>query len=82
MVRTNNNGKSRSLQGLLTTSQAADYFNIHPNTLRSWTNKGLIRSYRLGSRGDRRFAIADLRSFLDDHRITPLSADQVTTLSS
>ena len=45
---------------LLTITQAAQFLNLHPNTLRNWSNKGMIRTYRLDPRGDRRFARDDL----------------------
>ncbi len=28
--------------------------NVHENTLRRWCDSGIIRSFRIGSRGDRR----------------------------
>lgn len=40
---------------LLTTREAADILHVHPNTLRKWSNSGLVKAYRLGGRGDRRF---------------------------
>lgn len=40
---------------ILTLAQACEILNCHPNTLRNWENKGLIKCIRFGSRGDRRF---------------------------
>ena len=28
---------------------------VHPNTLRRWTQQGILKSYRVGPRQDRRF---------------------------
>ena len=50
---------------LLSVGQAALILSVHPNTLRNWSNKGLIPSYRIGQRRDRRFALDDLREFLE-----------------
>ncbi len=48
----------------LTPSQAAKLLNIHVNTLRRWTNKGILESYRVGPRGDRRFTNRDIERFI------------------
>ena len=50
---------------LLSVGQAALILSVHPNTLRKWSNKGLLPSYRIGQRRDRRFALDDLREFLE-----------------
>ena len=50
--------------GMLTTTEVAHVLHVHPNTVRQWADKQLIRAYRLGPRGDRRFKRADLEGFL------------------
>jgi excisionase family DNA binding protein len=40
---------------LLTTKQAAKILNVHENTVRRWSEKGIIKSFRVGPRADRRF---------------------------
>ena len=40
---------------LLTIADASERFGVHPWTLREWDRKGLIRSYRVGETGWRRF---------------------------
>ena len=55
---------------LLTTSEVARFLNVHINTVRRWHNKGIIRAYRIGSRGDRRFQKADVERFLAEQKIT------------
>ena len=50
--------------GMLTTTEVADFLNVHPNTLRRWANMGLLPVYRLGSRGDRRFKREDVEGFI------------------
>jgi excisionase family DNA binding protein len=49
---------------MLTTSDVARLLNIHINTVRRWSNQGRLKSYRIGSRGDRRFQREDITSFL------------------
>lgn len=50
--------------GMLTTTEVAQVLHVHPNTVRQWADKQLIRAYRLGPRGDRRFKREDLEGFL------------------
>lgn len=52
-------------EGLLTTSEVAEVLNVHPNTVRKWTKKGLLRSYRLGTRRDARFSGPEVQRFLE-----------------
>ena len=49
---------------LLTVSQAAALLNVHPNTVRRWSQNGEVKAYRIGSRGDRRFHRADVERLL------------------
>ncbi|MBI2857491.1 MAG: helix-turn-helix domain-containing protein [Chloroflexi bacterium] len=51
---------------MLTIAQVAALLNIHPNTVRVWSNKGLLRAYRLGFRRDRRFRLQDVDAFLGE----------------
>ncbi len=49
---------------MLTISQVAALLHVHPNTIRAWSNKGLLPSYRLGFRRDRRFRLQDVDTLL------------------
>ncbi len=49
---------------LLTPRQAADLLNVHVNTLRHWSNKGILETYRIGPRGDRRLRRQDIVNLL------------------
>jgi len=49
---------------MLTTTEVAKLLHVHPNTIRQWTKKGLLRAYRLGTRGDRRFKRKDIDIFM------------------
>ena len=49
---------------MLTVSDAARLLNVHANTIRRWSNQGILKAYRIGSRSDRRFHEKDIASFL------------------
>ena len=51
---------------MLTTSEAARFLHAHVNTVRRWSNQGILKAYRIGSRGDRRFRQEDITSFLSE----------------
>jgi excisionase family DNA binding protein len=51
---------------MLTTSDVARLLNVHINTIRRWSNQGVIKAYRIGARGDRRFRQEDVSSFLSE----------------
>ena len=53
-------GTQNLKQQLLTVTQVADLLNIHPNTVRHWSNTGIIKAYRIGVRRDRRFRPEDI----------------------
>ena len=48
----------------LTLSQASKMLGVHGATLREWSDKGLIESFQTPG-GHRRFALADIRAFLE-----------------
>ena len=52
------------MDDMLTVSEVARLLHVHPNTLRRWSNKGRIRSYRINPRGDRRYRLRDIEAFL------------------
>jgi excisionase family DNA binding protein len=41
---------------LLRTGEAARILNVHHNTLRRWSELGIIGAYRINTRGDRRYS--------------------------
>lgn len=49
---------------MLTVQEVARLLHIHPNTLRRWSNRGLIKAYRITPRGDRRFRREEILDFL------------------
>lgn len=49
---------------LLTISEVAKQLHVHRNTVRTWANQGLLPTYRVGPRGDRRFKKRDVELFV------------------
>ena len=50
---------------ILTLKQACEILNCHPNTLRNWDKKGILKAIRFGSRGDRRFKKTEVLKILN-----------------
>ena len=55
---------NNEISPMLTTSDVARLLSIHINTVRRWSNQGILKTYRIGSRGDRRFDQKDVEQFL------------------
>ena len=66
-VVTNNNRDSR----MLTVRETSHLLHIHPNTLRRWSQYGIIRAYRIGPRGDRRFKPEDVAALFEEKKGSP-----------
>ena len=45
---------------LLTVRDVARLLHVHSNTVRRWSDQGLLRAYRISRRGDRRFRREDV----------------------
>ena len=50
---------------MLTVGEVAAVLNIHPNTVRRWERKRLLRSYKIGPGHSTRFKQEDIVAFLD-----------------
>ena len=55
---------AEQMGNMLTVREVARLLHIHPNTLRRWSNRGLIKAYRITPRGDRRFRREEILDFL------------------
>ena len=58
------NGRNK----MLTPTEVARLLHIHINTVRRWSDQGILRVYRIGPRGDRRFQKEDIAYFLQNNR--------------
>lgn len=51
---------------MLSIRDVAHLLGLHHNTVRRWSKRGILKSYRIGARGDRRFKREDIDSFLEE----------------
>jgi len=52
------------IEPMLTIREVTQLLHIHSNTLRRWSDAGIIKAYRITRRGDRRFRREDIARFL------------------
>ena len=50
--------------GMLTVREVSRLLHVHSNTLRRWSDQGIVKAYRIGPRGDRRFRAEDIAVLL------------------
>jgi excisionase family DNA binding protein len=62
--RKNRDESGLNLSPMLTTGEACRMLCVHSNTLRRWSEQGVIVAYRIGPRGDRRFKREDVLALL------------------
>lgn len=70
------NNISSERENMLTASELASLLNVHINTVRRWSDSGLLQSYRIGPRGDRRFRRDDVDLFLASNLHTGGAVEQ------
>jgi len=56
--------KNSLTDNMLTVREVSQILHVHSNTLRRWSDLGLIKAYRIGPRGDRRFKQEDITLML------------------
>ena len=54
----------RPTDATLSVTKAARLLGVHPNTIRTWSDAGRLRYFRINPRGDRRYRLGDLQRFL------------------
>lgn len=54
----------------LTPRELARLLNVHINTVRRWSDRGLLKAHRIGPRGDRRFSKESIAEFLASCEMT------------
>jgi len=59
-----NNNVLQFSRGMIAVSQVARILGVHPNTVRNWSDRGILKTYRLGDRRDRRFRLEDVNQLL------------------
>jgi excisionase family DNA binding protein len=52
---------------MLTVKDVARLLHVHVNTARRWSDQGILKSYRITRRGDRRFKQEDIARFLAEY---------------
>ena len=65
------NVKETQLEMMLTVRQVSEYLQVSMCTLRRWSDRGMLRFYRIGSRGDRRYRMEDILRFVDESTRQP-----------
>lgn len=53
------------MEELLTLKEAAHILKVHPNTLRVWDKKGILKAVRIGVKKVRRYKKEDIVKFID-----------------
>ena len=53
---------------MLAIRDVARLLNVHENTVRRWSDRGLLKSYRVNHRGDRRFRQDHIALFVSQLR--------------
>jgi len=52
-------------KGLLKIREAALLIGVNPETLRRWDREGILKSVRVGTRGDRRYKQKDVKAYIN-----------------
>lgn len=52
--------QKEAIPELITISEASEILKVHPNTLRKWDRKGILKAIRFGERKDRRYRKGDI----------------------
>lgn len=58
----------KEIPKLLTLKQACELLQVHPNTLRNWDKKGILKAVRIGERKLRRYRKEDLMKLTEHKR--------------
>ena len=67
--REQNNKQDKPMSTLLTTDEVARIFSVHASTIRRWSEQGILKSYRVGPRSERRFRREDVAVLYLDRAI-------------
>jgi excisionase family DNA binding protein len=71
--------KNSLTDNMLTVREVSQILHVHSNTLRRWSDLGIIKSYRIGPRGDRRFRQEDIDMLLlEESKSLPTNVNEPT----
>ena len=69
LSRKNREKTPKGFNPLLSTSEVASIFSVHPNTIRRWCQKAYICAERTGVRGDRKYRREEIAVYYLDRAI-------------
>ena len=52
--------ESNGVTKMMTVGEVARLLNVHTNTVRRWSERGILKTYRVGPRRDRKFRRRDV----------------------
>lgn len=61
--------QGKPISTMLTTGEVARIFNVHANTIRRWSEQGILKSHRISPRGELRFKREDVAVLYLDRAI-------------
>jgi excisionase family DNA binding protein len=70
------------MKPMLTVKDVASLLHIHVNTARRWSDQGILKSFRITRRGDRRFRQEDIARFLAEYNDFNSSKSSVREMST
>ncbi|OGN99573.1 MAG: hypothetical protein A2Y59_00840 [Chloroflexi bacterium RBG_13_52_14] len=69
--------KDKLTNNMLTVREVSQLLHVHTNTLRRWGDQGILKAYRIGPRGDRRFKPEDIAVLLlQENKGIPLGSEE------
>lgn len=67
--------ESIELPELLTIREVCQLLHVHGNTVRRWSDHGIIKAYRIGPSNHRRFKAEDIAALVAGERTVPSEKD-------
>jgi excisionase family DNA binding protein len=76
--------KDKLITSMLTVREVIQLLHVHSNTLRRWSDQGILKAYRIGPRGDRRFKPEDIAVLLlqENKGLPPDTRESGSTLNT